>query len=334
MSATESKRSVIVGIFVLIGLAILVAGIFIMGGLQKRFVKSIQVQAVFDDVEGLQVGNNIQFSGVKIGTVKSIRFFEESQVQITMNIEESARSYIHKDAKARISSESLIGNRIIVIEGGSPRMPSIEDGDRIQVAVALSTDEMMETLQENNRNLVDITRDFKVLSAGLVQGRGTMGALLQDSLLATNFNSIVKSLQQASATTVRASAALAQFSSKLNSRNGLANRLLTDTAVFNRLDASVTQLKQTTTAAAAMTENLNQASTKLNNKDNALGLLINDAGFANRLQNTMGNLESSTDKLDENMEALQHNILFRGYFKKQDKKEQKEAAAATDSTGR
>lgn len=72
----DNKRSVTVGIFVLIGIAILVVGILTLGAQQKAFVKSIRVTSVFDDVGGLQTGNNVWFSGVKIGTVKKSIFTE------------------------------------------------------------------------------------------------------------------------------------------------------------------------------------------------------------------------------------------------------------------
>ncbi len=119
MGVAENKRSVIVGIFILLAIIIFISGVFLLGGQQKRFVNSINIKAVFDDVAGLKPGNNVWFSGVKIGTVKTINFYGESQVEITLSIEEKARQYIRKDAKARISSESLIGNKIIVLFGGS-----------------------------------------------------------------------------------------------------------------------------------------------------------------------------------------------------------------------
>ena len=110
----DNQKSVIVGIFVLVGIAILVAGIMTLGGQQKRFVQNFRLRAVFDDVAGLQTGNNVWFSGVKIGTVRKINFYGDSQVEIEMNVEEKVREYIHKDSKATISSDGLIGNKIIV----------------------------------------------------------------------------------------------------------------------------------------------------------------------------------------------------------------------------
>ncbi len=326
MTTVENKRSVTVGIFVFLAIAILIAGIFILGGQQKRFEKTITLKAVFDNVGGLKAGNNVWFSGVKIGTVKNIHFFGESQVEITMKIDEDAQQYIRQNAKARLSSESLIGNKIIEIYGGDPKAPEVQDGDRLAVVSALSTDDIMATLQENNKNLVSITSDFKSLSSKLVNGEGMAGALLTDTTLSDNFRTILTGLQKASVNSVKVSNDLSRMTAKLNTKGGLANELLTDTAVFSQLKVSVNQLQQTTAAAADMTKNLKQTSGQLNADNNAMGVLLNDEQFAAQLKGTMGNLETSTEKLDENMEALRHNFLFRRYFRKQAKEAAKQQA--------
>ncbi|WP_347158999.1 MlaD family protein [Pontibacter chitinilyticus] len=320
-----------VGIFVLLAIIIFVAAVLTLGGQQKRFIQSISISTVFDDVEGLKPGNNVWFSGVKIGNVKEIKFYGKSQVEVVMNIEESAQQYIRKDALARISSESLIGNQIIEIMDGTQQAPPVENGTVLKSVPNLNTDDIMKTLQENNKNFVSITGDLKQITSQLVKGKGTLGTLLTDSTLATNFSSMVASLQQTSANTVRASNALTQFTNRLNTKGGLANELLTDTTVFNNLQASVVQLQQASAAASQMAANLQQASGKLDGQNNAVGVLLNDPKFANQLQNTMENLQTGTEKLDQNMEALQHNFLLRGFFKKQDKQRAKEEKARQEA---
>jgi phospholipid/cholesterol/gamma-HCH transport system substrate-binding protein len=324
MSTTDNKRKVTVGIFVFLGIVIFVAGVFILGGQQKRFEKTIRINAVFDNVAGLRIGNNVWFSGVKIGTVKDMKFYGDSQVQIVMNIEEDAKKYIRKNSKARIGSESLIGSKLIEIFGGTEQAPEVENGDRLASANALSTDDLMATLQENNKNLVDITNDMKVLSSRLARGEGMAGALLTDTTLADNFRTILSSLQSASSNSVRVSRDLARLSAKFNTEGGLANELLTDTVVFNNLKTSVSQLQQTATSAAEMASNFKEVSSQLNSSNNTLGALMNDQQLADNLKQTMENLQTGTEKLDENMEALQHNFLFRGYFRRKAREEAKE----------
>lgn len=319
----DRKRGITVGIFIFIGLAIFLIGILTLGGQKKTFVKSFTVNVVFDDIQGLKVGNNVWFSGVKVGTIKKIQFYGTSQVQVFLSIEEVAHQYIHKDAKASINSDGLIGNKIIVIDGGSPKFPFVEDGDRLQVNTTLSTDDMMKTLQTNNKNLVDITSDFKILARNLVEGKGAAGALLADDKIAKDFKAMVANLQATAASTNQMANELNSFTAKMNTKGGLADKLFTDTAVFAKLQSSVNEFQQTAAAASKLTENLKVASAKLNANDNALGVLLNDKQTAEQLKVIMRNLETSSQKLDEDLEALQHNFLLRGYFKKKAKEEAK-----------
>lgn len=327
MQTTETKRNVLVGLFIFFGLLILIIGIFTLGGQQKSFVKSLKINAVFNDIGGLKPGNNVWFSGVKIGTVKTIKFFGQSQVEVSMSVEQSAQQYIKKDASAKLSSDGLIGNKIIVIFGGNPKSAEIEDGDILQVQRDLSTDDIMKTFQQNNENLIGITSNFKQLSTDMVKGKGTAGALLADSTLANSFRAIVMNLQKTTRTSAQLAGQLGVFAAKLNTKGGLADKVMTDTTVFNKLQATADQLQKTAGNASVITENLTKASNKLNSTDNAMGLLLNDAKTANQLKATMGNLQESSVKLNEDLEAAQHNFLLRGFFKKK-------AKAAADSVNR
>ncbi len=326
MSVKENRRTVIVGLFVLIGIIILVAGILVLGGQQNRFSKTVTITTVFDDVSGLKPGNNVWFSGVKIGTIKDIRFKNLQEVEISMAIEASSREYIRKDALAEIGSESFIGNKLIVIKGGSSDVPAIENGDALQAAEAGGLDAMMATLQVNNKNLVEITRNFGEISSRIARGEGAMGAMLSDSLMAVQIKQMINNLNQTAANTATASNALNQLTTKLNAEGTLINDLLTDTVVYGNLRGAVAELQGITQTASALVTNLNQTAGKLDDKDNAVGVLLNDPEAAESIRQTLINLEESTEKLDQNMEALQHNFLFRGFFRKQAKK----AAKAED----
>src|SRR5690606_8785343 len=325
MSATENRRSIIVGLFVLIGIIILVAGILVLGGQQNRFSRTVTVTAVFGDVSGLKAGNNVWFSGVKIGTIKEIRFRNLKEVEIAMVIEETSRQYIRKDAVAKIGSESFIGNKLIVIEGGSPDTPPIEDGDVLQAATDEGLDAMMATLQTNNKNLVEITENFGLASARIARGEGTLGALLNDTVMAADIKRMISHLNQTTANTAQASLALNQLTAKLNAEGTLINDLLTDTLAHGNLQSAVAQLQGITQTASALVTNLNQPAGKLDDPDNAVGVLLNDPAAAENIRQTLENLEQSTEKLDQNMEALQHNFLFRGFFRKQRREAEKQA---------
>uniref|UniRef100_UPI004048AA03 MlaD family protein n=1 Tax=Algoriphagus sp. TaxID=1872435 RepID=UPI004048AA03 len=317
----ENKRSILVGLFVLIGIIILVLGIMTLGGQQKKFVKAIHVTAVFDDIGGLQPGNNIWFSGVKIGTVRKINFFGDSQVEVEMNVEEKVVEFIRKNSKATISSDGLIGNKIIVIYGGTTDYPSVEEGDRLEAVMPLDTDKMMETLQENNKNLVDITNDLKVLTGKIAAGEGIVGAVMTDSTLGVNFRTILSNLERASTTSNNMLADLADFSNKLNQEGTLANDLVTDTSIVPDLKATLEGLRLTVENAQVLSKEFSTITDKLNSSDNSLGLLLNDPDFAKSLKKTMENADSASYNLNKGMEALEYTWPFNKGFKRKAKAE-------------
>lgn len=316
---TNNKKAITVGIFIFLGLLIFVVGVFTLGSQKKAFNKSFSVNVVFNDIQGLKAGNNVWFSGVKIGTIKKIQFFGTSQVQVFMNLEEEAHKYIHKDAKALISSDGLIGNKIVVITGGNPKFPFVEEGDRLQVDPTLSTDDIMKTLQVNNKNLIEITNDLKALTNNMVKGKGTIGMLLTDSGMAVKIKSAVYNLEATTANANKLTKEFAQFGTKLNAKGGLTNKLLTDTTIFPKLQKSAASFQASAKSAATLTNNLNMVSEKLKDSKSPLGVLLSDKSAGNDLRVTLSNFKTSSKKLDENMEALQHNFLLRGFFKKKAK---------------
>src|ERR1700744_1635115 len=109
---SPNKRAIIVGLFITIGLVFLLSGILAIGNLHNTFVKKIKVTTILDDVNGLQSGNNVWFSGVKIGVVNHMSFYGKSQVKVVLKIDEKSQQYIHKDAKVKLSTDGLIGNKI------------------------------------------------------------------------------------------------------------------------------------------------------------------------------------------------------------------------------
>ena len=321
-----NKKAITVGIFVFLGLLIFIAGVLTLGGQKNTFQKKITVKAIFDDVGGLQTGNNVWFSGVKIGTVKNMMFSGNSKVEVIMNIDKKAQQYIRKDAKAKISSEGFIGNKLVVIYGGSMQTQPIEENDLLDVESGLSTDEIMATFQENNKNLLAITSNFKLISKRIADGEGSVGRLIKDEELANTLQSTVVGLRQASLNAQRLTANISDYASKLQAKGSLTNDLVTDTVIFSRLRSTVAELQEVSRTANAITDNFKEVSDRLNSSNSPAGVLLNDPQAAADLKSTLANLNAGTEKLDENMEALQHNFLLRGFFRKKAKAEEKNKA--------
>jgi len=320
MSESPNRRSVLVGFFVLLGIIFFVAGILMVGNLHETFKNKMEVISLFDDVNGLQKGNNVWFSGVKVGTVSSLHFYGKSQVEVRIKIDTKTQQYIRRDAMVKISSDGIIGNKILIIYGGTSTSAMIQEGDTLGVEKTFSTEDMINTLQENNKNFLAITNDFKVISKGLVAGEGTIGKLLKDDAVYANINATTASLQLASAKAQALVASLATFSANLNKKGTLANELTTDTVIFNSVKASVLQLQQMADTASAFIAELKKAGA---NPNSTIGVLLRDEESGARMKETIKNLESSSQKLDEDLKAAQSSFLLKGYFKKKAKEEAK-----------
>ncbi len=316
MSTGNNRQGVIVGLFIFFGIAILVAGVLTLGGQKKSFVNAVKVRAVFKDVNGLTAGNNVWFSGVKVGTIKSIEFDPQANVVVQMNVEEKVRKFIARDSRVKIGSDGLIGNKIIVIFGGTPGEEPIEDNATLAVEDVLSQEEMLATLQSNNENLLAITADFKVLTHRIVAGEGLVGKLLADETLFGDLQTTMASLKKASRNANEVSSDLSAYTSRLTDKGTLAGDLVSDTVIFSRLRATVDQINEAASRSNAIVQEVANATKQLNKPSTPAGALLHDEGVASDLKATLKNLETASEKLDENMEALQHNFLFRGYFRK------------------
>lgn len=316
MHDKSNKRAAIVGLFVGVGVLFFIGGILMVGNLHETFKKRFEIAAVFDDVSGLQKGNNVWFSGVKIGTVSNIHFFGKSQVQVVIKIENMAQQYIHKDAMVKISSDGIIGNKILIIYGGTLNTTQVQEGDILKVEKTFSTEDMINTLQDNNKNFLVITNNFKTISDNMASGKGTIGRLINDDEIYTNINAATASLRDASVKAQQLITSLASFSSGLNKKGTLGNELITDTVIFNSVKLSVINLQHMSDSANAFIVNLKKAGS---NPNTTIGVLLHDEVSGARIRETIVNLESSSKRLNADLEAAQHNILLRGFFRNKSK---------------
>jgi len=117
---------------------------------------------------------------------------------------------------------------------------------------------------------------------------------------------------------------MAEYTAKLQTKGVLANDLVSDTIIFKSLRSSVTQIQKASDNAKELTDNLRTVSQEITDSSNTVGVLLHDQQTADNLRATIENLQSGTQKFDEDMEALQHNFLFRGFFRKKAKREQAE----------
>lgn len=313
------NRHALLGLFVVIGVGLFILAVLTVGSRQQVFSRTLRARIIFEDAQGLQKGDNVWLSGVKIGTVQRIGLNADNRVEVVMNVGRNEFSHIYKDASGKIGSDGLIGNRIIVLSGGSPGAGRLAEYGVIRSERTLSTDDMLATLQENNKNLLSITGQLKVIAGKINEGKGTIGLLLNDQGLAGRLRQAVAGLQKASDNTVELTERLNAFAAQLNNGEGLVHQLTTDTTLFRNLQQTIAGLQTAGAQITAAAANVRIGSQSLTDAHTPAGELLTDQGLAADLRATASHLRTSSEKLDEDLLALQHNFLLRGFFRKKEK---------------
>ena len=191
-----TSNKIRLGIFISIGIAVFISGIYFIGERQQLFRSTFRVSGIFRDVAGLQAGNNVRFSGINVGTVEDIKIVSDTSVRVEIMIDENIRKFIKKDAFASIGSEGLMGNKILIINPGTGGKKEIENNDIVETAQPIDLDDIMMSLKKTIDNSSDITNNLTKITGNIQSGEGTIGRLLMNKSVAQNFDSSIVDLKQ------------------------------------------------------------------------------------------------------------------------------------------
>lgn len=192
----QKGNKIKLGIFVSIGLTLFIIAIYLIGEKQQLFSKTFVISGIFTDISGLQVGNNVRFSGINVGIVDNIEMIADTAVRVDMVIDEQTRKFMKKDANAIIGSDGLMGSKIIIITPGTIGEKEIEGSDFITTIVPISIDDIMLNLKITTDNAADITDDLAAIMYNVRTGRGTIGKLLMDSVFAESIDQTLNNIKQ------------------------------------------------------------------------------------------------------------------------------------------
>lgn len=318
MENQDVNRSLKLGAFVLGAIIIFLGALFYLAKEGNLFNKTFIVSAIFKNVEGLKEGDNVWLSGVKIGTVKLVQIVSEGKVIVNLSLKDKQNEFIKKDATAFVGSDGLVGNKIVVIRPGTVN-EIIHENDTINSLSPTDTQELFNIAKEVGMNTSSITDNLKLISARLNRGEGIFGELLRDGPISKDLRQTIAVLKVTGEKANQLTSEAQKVLINVNQGDGLITKLIKDTAYAATFENTLQNVAKVGANSKKMSEDLQKIITKMNSNDNAIGVLLTDSAFAHKLQGTMDHAKSASIKLDENMEALHHNFLLRGYFRKQKK---------------
>jgi phospholipid/cholesterol/gamma-HCH transport system substrate-binding protein len=306
----DISHNIRLGIFITLGIVLFFAGIYFIGMRQQLFTGTFSVSGVFKDVSGLHVGNNVIFAGVNVGTIADITIVSDSSVRVDMRIDEDARRFIRKDARACIGSEGLMGNKILVITPGAGGAGEIENNDQLATTESVKVDDILKQVKTTSDNVALLTGDLTRIVDAISSGKGTVGKLLMDS---TYLKIPLENAAQISAD-------LAVIVGRLRTGRGVLGKLMMDSTylkipienashiakdlseivgalrsgkgVAGRLIMDSTYLKIPIENVAQITADLTEIAGGIRAGKGTLGKFARDDEFYNHLERTITSLDS------------------------------------------
>ncbi len=193
---TTTGQKIKIGVFVIAGLAVLVLAIFFIGNKKNLFTATFNVNGMFKNVNGLQVGNNVRFAGINVGVVEDILIMTDSSVKVVLTLNNDVKKFIKKDAKISIGSDGLMGDKLVIITpgGGTSNVP-VKGGEQLTAVNPLDVDKVISKFTKIADNAGDLIEGLAAIVNKVNSGKGSIGRLLNNDKMARNMENTVKQAQ-------------------------------------------------------------------------------------------------------------------------------------------
>lgn len=328
------------------GTALLFAALYLVGSKQNLFSSSFVVTARFSEVNGLMSGNSVRFAGIDIGIVKDVSIINDSTVEVSMTIRKDAREYIRKDAVASIGTDGLMGNKLVNIVNGPGPAALLEPGDIIASSRSSEIESLISSLGGTSDDIGEVVRHIKDIisdpafsnlpnavndiSAAAeniksitqkVNQSDVLWKTLNDKQLEQDIRISVENVRKTSEQAAQLSAGLNRVIADVESGKGTAGMLVSDTVLAFSIRQSAENIRILSDSLLILSAQMNSITRQVNQGQGAAGTIVSDTTFARQLKQTMTHVQNSARSLEQNMEALKSNFLFRKYFRKQEKQQ-------------
>ena len=318
-----------VGILVVFAILMAVVALVFVGRGQKWFAKRSPYKVVFSKVQGLKPGTPVTISGMEVGNVKSLRLDPQSKVELMIEVLQRYQGNIRQDSQAAIAM-ALIGGKTIEITVGSPEKPLLPPGSTIP---SLELKEITDLLKEIDvkgylkkiddvlDNLKSITHklddpngslfrtlgNLEFVTSQLKNGRGSVGAILQDPKMHGEINAAIAQVRRSLSNAEEITRNAAQVSQDLPPLMGEVDRSVKEVPkLIEELKKALAQLppilediRKTTAHTPAIAENVK-------------GITADVKKASPQIPELLTTTQETTEDTDKLIQGLQKHWLLRG----------------------
>lgn len=314
------------GAFVSGGLLFLVVLLYMIGANRSLFGATYILKARFENVQGLVSGNNVRFSGIQAGTVKNIQILNDTVIEVVMIVDKKMQAIIRSNALVSIGTDGLVGNKVVNMVPSKVSAPLAKEGAILLVKRAVSPDEMLQTLYTTNNDIAVIAANLK-MTVQRINTSNAIWTLLSDPYIPNDLKLSIAKIREATSKAASITNNLDEMIVEVKNGKGLLGMMLTDDTLANKFGNVVLtinsvgeQLDKLSGEIRGLVNNFNQ---DLNKGKGPFNRLLRDSLLSIKLSNSLDNIQQGTDGFNQNMAAIKHSFLLRGYFKKMRKKDPK-----------
>lgn len=233
-----------VGIFLIIGLAGLALGIFVVGQTGHVFGQRYRLVTLMQSAAGLVPGAPVQVAGQSAGQVTRIDWIQPARrpesgqaVAVWLAVDLEVQNLVRTDSRARLRTEGLLGDRLIDIEPGTAAAEILRDGDTLTAIEALDYQVALDQASDAITSLTELVGNLTELTQGMLAGEGTLGQMVTDQALYEHL--------------VDLSGTMGRFLTRVTSGEGFFGRLLEDEALYDRFASAAASLEELASSAVA-----------------------------------------------------------------------------------
>ena len=299
------NRLAAVGAFVLGGLVLFAAGLFLIGDRRMLFTDTFQVYAEFKEVAALDAGAKVRVAGADAGEVEEIRVptGPSGRFRVRMRVRSDLRPLIRVDSVASIQNDGLVGNKFVQIQTGTDAAAEVQEQGTIQSREPFDIADLMQMMSDT----------ITTVNTMLVQVKGNVDqALNAVTATATDAQALMKDMsgevRTILASAQRVSADLTTIVSNVRQGRGSVGKLLTDDALFTSVKAMARDAEKAMATVREASEDAKAAIADLRGDKGPVKGLTGD------VQQTLQSARDAMTDLAETTEALKRNFLFRGFF--------------------
>ena len=152
-----------IGSFILIGLVVFLAIIYLLGAEARYFERKYQLIAEFTEVGGLIDGATVRLAGVQIGRVTGVSLPPQpgGKVRVTLTIAQRFADRIRRNSEARIVTQGLLGDKLVEITIGGVDSPPLRPGEHLTAREPYETGQVLAEAGEALASVKRLARLFK-----------------------------------------------------------------------------------------------------------------------------------------------------------------------------